>query len=113
MRSRGLPYPVLLLAAVVWLVVRRVPGQPAFRGEFIIEDCILLLTVVLGLVPARFKPLITLVIGCSTILTLALLTLAGGPSPSAIICCAVFLALAICAGVRRLSESSRARRDGS
>jgi hypothetical protein len=47
----------LALTAVL-IVARQAFGQPAFRGEFVIEDFILLLVLAYGLVPLRFKSLI-------------------------------------------------------
>jgi hypothetical protein len=56
MTNRRLPYPVLFLSVIAFIVVRWALGGPIFRGEFVIEDFILLLTLAFGLIPDRFKP---------------------------------------------------------
>jgi hypothetical protein len=116
MTKRRLQYSALLISVFVWTVVRQLlGGQPAFPGEFVIEDFILLLTLAMGLAPSRFKPLFSLVIVGSMGVTMALTAWAIARTvalPRAIIYSVAFVVLAIYIVVRALSDLSELRKRG-
>ena len=101
-------YSALLLPLIVAIVVRQgLGGPPVFRNEFLIEDLILLLILVGGIAPVRFKPLILCLVSCSVGITMALF--ASTPVHFG----TVFFALAaILSAVRAGIELSKLRRVG-
>ena len=117
MRKMARPYWTLLLSVLAGVLARRALGrQPAFRGEFVMEDLILLLTVAMGLAPSRFKPLFSLVIIGAMGVTIALLTWAASralPLAEAILCYVSFAVLAVCIGLRAVRDLSEFRKYGA
>lgn len=62
-----------LFPVAAFVVARRVLGPPIFRGEFVVEDFILLLALAMGIVPSRFQPVLLSVIACSMSVTMTLM----------------------------------------
>jgi len=101
--------PELLLLPVVLIVARQAIGrQPIFRIEFVVEDFILLLTLIGGLAPSRFKPLNWLVISCLMSVTMTLITWTSKTGKFSVV---VFALLAIYNAVIALIELSKLRSD--
>jgi hypothetical protein len=108
MAKTQVSYSALLLPLFAGIVVRQaLGGPPIFRSEFLIEDLILLLILVGGIAPSRFKPLILYVISCSIGITMALF-----PLPRVSVGMVVFALLAILSAVRALIELSKLRKCG-
>jgi hypothetical protein len=111
MKNRRRPFDVLLLSSIALVVVRHVlGGQPAFRGEFVIEDSILLLALACVLAPHRFKPIIRPLIACSMSITMALIAWTTGGLKFPLI---VFALIAIYSAFLGLTEVSKLRRSGA
>jgi hypothetical protein len=110
MPKKQLEYPELMhLPLIVLVIVRQaVGGRPIFRGEFVIEDFILLMALVCFVVPLRFKRLIGLVIGCLVGTTMTLIWTPGTGKFLLV----VFALLTIYSAVLALIELSNLRQRG-
>lgn len=95
----------LVLTAVL-IVARQAIGPPIFRGEFVIEDFILLLTLAYGVVPLRFKSLIWRL---TTSLVSTTMTLIAWTTGARELLLAVFASLAIYSLFRAIVELPQVR----
>jgi hypothetical protein len=104
--SRRHPFPELSLLVIALIVVRRgLAGQPMFRIEFLVEDFILLLALVVCIAPSRFKPPIWLTMNSALAMTLAAIAWSRGPWFARVL----FALLAIYNAVRALIELLKLR----
>jgi hypothetical protein len=104
-----------LLAATI-LGRRIIGGPPYFRGEFIIEDFVWLMVLTSGLVPLRFKPLVSHIIVCTVSTTIALLGLGAlsvpkDHSPPSIVPALILALFAALSAVRIVIELWKLRKD--
>jgi hypothetical protein len=100
----------LALLTIVLIVARRaIGGPPIFRSEFVIEDFVLLLSLVSFVAHLRFKRLIGLMISCLLSTTMALVAWTNGSRGFSLL---LFTSLAIYSLVLALIELSNLRRHG-
>jgi uncharacterized membrane protein YccC len=105
MANKQLLYSALVLPLIAGIVVRQTVGGPSvFRGEFVIEDFILLLALTGGFAPSRFKRLILCLISCVIGTTMVLF-----PLPRVNVSTIIFALFTILAAVRALIELSKLR----
>ena len=109
MTHERFPSELLLLPVGLIVVRRTIGGQPIFRLEFVVEDFILLLTLICSVVPLRFKPVIWGVINCLISTTMTLLGWTTGKQKFPAM---VLALLTICLAVLTLMELSKLRSDG-
>jgi ABC-type branched-subunit amino acid transport system permease subunit len=102
-------FDALLVSSIALVVVRHLGAQPAFPGEFVVEDSILLLALASVFAPYRLKPLIRFVIACSICLTMALI---GGTKGALKFPSMMFASLAVYTAVLALLEFSKLRKSG-
>jgi hypothetical protein len=104
-----------LLPLTALIVVRgALGGPPFFRGEFVGEDFILLLTLAFWAAPTRFQVLIWYLIHCLVGITMALIAWSIGarrfPLPNAIVSTVVLALLAIHSAARAVIELLKLRK---
>jgi hypothetical protein len=99
----------MVLPAVVFvLVMAAIHRRPAFAGEFVVEDFILLLALVSCLAPSKFQLLISRVIACAMSITMALMALKVKAHTLSLF---VFALVATLSGILALIELSKLRKD--
>jgi hypothetical protein len=98
----------IIFPATLFVIVRRLLGGPIFRGEFALEDCILLLALASAVASPNLKPLIQLIVAGATGITMALIAstriLDGTSSPRFVVSAIVFALMAAYAATRALIE---------
>lgn len=109
-----LPYPLLLLSASALALVRQAAvGRPAFPGEFLVEDFILVLTLAFGFAPPRLTRLVWAVVMCLISGTMALIAWTTVPHRFSVFRAVFYTAsltlLAIYSAVQGAAEISKLR----
>src|SRR5689334_18211738 len=100
----------IIFPAACFVVARRLLGGPIFRGEFVVEDLILLIALASGVASPDLKPLIRHVVACAMGITMVLMALPGTSSPALLIGMVFIGLMSLYAATRAFVEILKLRR---